>query len=227
MHSALALMSRGTRMTEVERSGIVYALTNPSITGVKIGWTSRSARERAEELFTTGVPEPFDVAVAYRVNDGLAVERALHRAFQPYRRDSRREFFNVEPYQVEAILALMGSNAVVEDVTEEVENNPSLIPNENIRRSRRPNPDYQKMGLPIGAEIICVRNNRTAHVAGRRTIIYEGEEMSLSAATRRSLPDASGNPFAYWRFGENRLLDIYNSVYPLTSSEGADLGIAM
>ena len=79
---------------------IVYGLTNAAMPGlVKIGWTSRTLRARVDELHTTGVPRPFDVAVAYRVDDGLAVEQALRRAFRHYPESDRREFFRVEAYQ--------------------------------------------------------------------------------------------------------------------------------
>ena len=63
--------------------GIVYVLTNPAMPGlVKIGKTSRSEVDaRLGELYSTGVPVPFDCAFAGRVEDETAVERAFHQAF--------------------------------------------------------------------------------------------------------------------------------------------------
>ena len=46
----------------MKEQGIVYVLTNPSMPGmVKIGMTERSEMDaRLKELYTTGVPLPFD-----------------------------------------------------------------------------------------------------------------------------------------------------------------------
>ena len=47
--------------------GIVYVLTNPAIPGmVKIGKTSRGMNARLNELYSTGVPLPFECAYAAR-----------------------------------------------------------------------------------------------------------------------------------------------------------------
>ena len=107
-----------TAATPIERRDIVYGLTNTTMPGlVKIGRTSRELHTRVVELHTTGVAQPFDVAVAYRVDDSAVIEQALHRAFRPYRISDRREFFRIEPYQVESILVLLGSDARGQDVT--------------------------------------------------------------------------------------------------------------
>ena len=43
--------------------GYVYMLTNASMPGMfKVGRTVRDSRGRARELYTTGVPTPFEVA---------------------------------------------------------------------------------------------------------------------------------------------------------------------
>lgn len=193
-------------------TSIVYALTNPSMPGlVKIGWTSRTAEQRIAELDGTGVPEPFEIEVAYRVPNGRAVERALHEAFKPYRGRQGREFFKIEPFQVQAILRLLGSEARAEDVTREVANNPNLIPNENIRR--RPRANFQRMGIPIGAEIICVRNGATARVSGAQSIIFEGSEVSLFAASKAIMPmSMAKNAYRYWEYDGKTLWDIYDSL---------------
>ncbi|WP_081631150.1 GIY-YIG nuclease family protein [Methylobacterium sp. 77] len=186
-----------TRDTITFETSIVYVLTTPSMPGlVKIGWTSRTAQARAAELHTTGVPEPFEIEVAYRVPNGSTVERALHEVFKPYRRREDREFFEIEPYQVEAILHLLGTEAGAEDVTVEVDDNPGLIPNEIIqRRSRRPRADFLRMGIPVGDEITCVRYGAVARIAGRRTVIFEGKEVSLSAASAQIMPHAMAHNF--------------------------------
>ena len=75
--------------------GIVYILTNPAMKGlVKIGMTTREEVSiRMGELYSTGVPVPFECSFAGRVADVKAVERAFHIAFGPYRINPNREFF--------------------------------------------------------------------------------------------------------------------------------------
>jgi hypothetical protein len=81
------------------KKGIVYVLTNPAMPNiVKIGLTTRGdIQQRMNELFTTGVPVPFECAFACDVDDCEAVEKALHLAFRPNRIHPKREFFNLEP----------------------------------------------------------------------------------------------------------------------------------
>ena len=90
---------------------IVYVLTNPAMPGiVKIGMTDRpDVQRRMGDLYTTGVPLPFDCVIAREIEDREAaeVERALHTAFGPNRINPSREFFQVEPEQVEVLLRVM------------------------------------------------------------------------------------------------------------------------
>lgn len=99
--------------------GIVYVLTNPAMPGlVKIGRTTRGTVDaRLAELYTTGVPVPFECEFAGRIEDEARVERAFHTAFGPYRLNSKREFFEIEPEQAIALLELM----VVENVTPQLQ----------------------------------------------------------------------------------------------------------
>ncbi len=73
--------------SENNQSGIVYVLTNPEMPGlVKIGKTSRKeVHQRLIELYSTGVPVPFECEYAARVSDETLVEKAFHTAFEPYR----------------------------------------------------------------------------------------------------------------------------------------------
>ena len=69
--------------------GIVYLLTNPVMPGlVKIGMTTQEdIDKRMKELYTTGVPVPFECKFACKVkkSDCLKIEKALHKAFDPQR----------------------------------------------------------------------------------------------------------------------------------------------
>lgn len=86
----------------------VYVLSNEAMPGLlKIGRTGQtSPLRRMGELYTTGVPLPFECELAMAVDDdqALQVETALHRAFDPYRVNPKREFFRMNLEQAAAIL---------------------------------------------------------------------------------------------------------------------------
>ena len=103
-------------------ANIVYALTNPAMPGfVKIGMTDGpDVQARMNSLYSTGVPFPFECAVAWEIEDRTAreVETALHTAFGPNRVNPSREFFEIDPDQVQAVLRVMPGR----DVTPRVGN---------------------------------------------------------------------------------------------------------
>ena len=108
---------------------IVYVLTNPAMPGiVKIGMTERDdVTRRMSELFSTGVPLPFECIIARQLDDVQAtlVENALHTAFDPHRINPSREFFQIDAEQVEALLQVMPG----QDVTPRIgEQNAALQP---------------------------------------------------------------------------------------------------
>ena len=110
-------------------SNIVYVLTNPAMPGiVKIGMTDRpDVQRRMGELYTTGVPLPFDCVIAREIEDREAVEIecALHTAFGPNRINTSREFFQVDPEQVEVLLRVMpGRDVTPQDTDQSAELQP-------------------------------------------------------------------------------------------------------
>ena len=106
--------------------GIVYLLTNPVMPGlVKIGMTAQEdIDKRMKELYTTGVPVPFECQFACRVkkSDCVKIEKALHTAFEPQRINANREFFRIQVNQAKAILELFHHTDVTEEVTDEIQN---------------------------------------------------------------------------------------------------------
>ncbi len=103
---------------------IVYVLTNPAMPGiVKIGMTERDdVQRRMSELYSTGVPLPFDCVIARQISDieAARVENALHTAFDPNRINPSREFFQIDPEQVEALLQVMPGRDVTPGVSEQI-----------------------------------------------------------------------------------------------------------
>ena len=90
--------------------GIVYVLSNSVMPGlVKIGMTTRDTIDtRMKELYSTGVPVPFECEYACEVkaSDCSKIEKALHKAFKPDRINENREFFSIKSEQAIAILEL-------------------------------------------------------------------------------------------------------------------------
>lgn len=74
--------------------GYVYIASNKAMPDlVKIGMTGKAPANRLKELYTTGVPYPFQLHYAKRVKDPREVEKTLHHLLQGYRVSSKREFF--------------------------------------------------------------------------------------------------------------------------------------
>ena len=149
-------------------SVIVYVLTNPAMPDlIKIGKTTRDdLQARMRELYTTGVPLPFDCAMAVEIESqerGDKLEKALHVAFEPNRLNRSREFFTVKSSQVEALLKIWPD---ARDVTPEIERDgwsEDLSSEEKEdarkfkRRNRRPNLNFRVMGIPDGSELTRIR----------------------------------------------------------------------
>ena len=69
---------------------------------VKIGMTTQEdIDKRMKELYTTGVPVPFECQFACKVKktDCAKIEKALHTAFAPQRINANREFFRIQVEQ--------------------------------------------------------------------------------------------------------------------------------
>lgn len=76
--------------------GFLYVADNSSMAGLlKIGHTEKVPTARLDELFTTGVPEPFEVAYYALVQDSKTSEKALHQFLNRYRYKENREFFAI------------------------------------------------------------------------------------------------------------------------------------
>ena len=102
--------------------GIVYVLTNPAMPGmVKIGKTGRQVEARLSDLYSTGVPLPFECEYAAKVDDMDRIEKAFHKAFGPNRVNPKREFFSIQPEQAIALLELMAVENLTPVIQEESE----------------------------------------------------------------------------------------------------------
>lgn len=79
------------------KSGYIYILINPQLppNTLKIGKTARTPEERANEIYSTGVPGEFLVAYEEHVLDSDAAEAAIHTRLASYRISDQREFFRL------------------------------------------------------------------------------------------------------------------------------------
>jgi len=200
--------------------GIVYILTNPAMPNmIKIGMTAQEdVKSRMAQLYTSGVPLPFECVYAAKVSNFDKVEKALHTAFGPDRVNPRREFFEIEPAQAIAIIKLME----IEDVTPKVANEKEevdevdLEAGEEYARKKRPRFNFNDMQIPVGSELVSVSNGEVVTVASDRTVNFRGEETSLTHATRIILENGYHvAPGPYWTFNGRKLRDIYNETYTL------------
>lgn len=210
-------------------SVIVYVLTNPAMPDlIKIGKTTRDdLGARMKELYTTGVPLPFDCAIAVEVEDnGDELEKALHAAFAPQRKNRSREFFAVESSQVKALLKIWpNAKDVTPEIERDLEKDLSAEEKEDVRKfkRRRPNLNFRVMGIPDGSELVSTNGaDEKAVVRGERKVSFRGEEMSLTKATNMVFElDYSVNPCPHWTFEGRNLSDIYQETFPESSDIGS------
>jgi hypothetical protein len=204
-----------------QNNEIVYVLSNPAMEGlVKIGKTTQSdIANRMRQLYTTGVPLPFECEYACRVDDCSKVEKAFHLAFGNSRINSSREFFQIEPERVISILQLLS----VEDVTPQVEDYLSedvtieeKASAKKMKSNRRPNMNFIEMGIPVGATLKYKEDDIQVTVAEEKKVNYNGNISSLTGVTREIMGlDYSVQPAPHWTYDGRALTDIYNETYVL------------
>jgi T5orf172 domain len=203
------------------KKGIVYVLTNPAMPKiVKIGLTTREGIEqRMKELFTTGVPVPFECAFACMVDDCPAVENALHIAFSPNRIHPKREFFSIEPEQPIAILKLFEKQDVTNEVNNEIDAQTTDLDKqagEKLKREKRPPLNFSEMNIPESATLTFndEDTNAEAVIWSDKKVKYQNQEYSLTRLTRELLKlDYNVNPTRFWSFNGKSLNTIYNETY--------------
>ena len=74
--------------------GFIYVLSNVSMPELyKIGWSRKDPESRITELYTTGVPTPFEIEYKKLVNNAPSIENKIHKLLDEYRVSNKREFF--------------------------------------------------------------------------------------------------------------------------------------
>ena len=204
--------------------GIVYLLTNPVMPGlVKIGMTTqKEVDQRMRELYTTGVPLPFECQFACKVkkSDCAKIEKALHTAFDPQLINANREFFRINVEQAKVILELFNLEDITTEISEEINND--LTPEDKAAKTKaqihRPALNYFDMGMQKG-DILVWKDDPsiTVTIISDRKVSYEGEEVSLSAlsAKLKGYSIKYITPVPHWLYKDRLLSEIYDETYPI------------
>lgn len=198
---------------ENEDFGIVYALTNEAMPGlVKIGISSNTVEMRKDQLYfgCSGVPLPFECVYACKVKDYKKAEKALHVVFAPDRINPNREFFKIEIERVIAILELLGPNNAKREIEEELDRD---VSSEEIKSrekmKKRAAFNFERMGIPIGTILSFTKDSSIKiEVVKNNKVKYNGNIMSLTAATRQFIPYVV-HPTPYWIYEDEKLSDIW------------------
>lgn len=201
-----------------KEEGIVYILSNPSMPNlVKIGMTTRSeVGARMSELYTTGVPVPFECSFAGKVANVKKVERAFHKAFGPYRINPNREFFEIEDAQAIGLLEIICTENVTPEIKDELEkvDEVSRDAGKRLSKNRRQRFNFQEMGIEVGTVLNSNYNEESCIVVDERIVKYRDKKMSLTRATRIKLGNSYNvAPGNYWVHEGKKLREIYNETY--------------
>lgn len=167
--------------------GTIYILINEAMPGyIKIGKTTNSIEQRMKELYKTSVPLPFECFYACLVEDMDKVERRLHDAFADNRVSSNREFFEIAPERVFAVLELMSieDKTPKENYIESKEDEKAL----DKAKKRREVFNFNMVDIPVGSTLTFSGDESIiCKVIDNRNVEFEGEVLSLTESARRSL----------------------------------------
>lgn len=200
-----------------EKYEIVYVLRNEAMPNlIKIGKTQRKdLQARMSELYSTGVPFPFECLWAGEVKDCTRIESLIHNAFRNNRVNPKREFFNIEPDQVIPLLKELSSRELTLDVDKALSKNVSEEEHNAAKQFHRPMLNFNEMNIPNGSILNYIKDSGiTVKVIGEKKILFNGNEYSLTKATREllNLP-YNVAPCRYWSFEGKNLQKIYDETY--------------
>ena len=82
--------------------GMVYIISNPNQTGVKVGLTTKDINTRLKQLSSTGVPGRFNLIVLFPSDKPKEDEKKAHNKLKKYYLD--KEHFDIT--QTEAVLSV-------------------------------------------------------------------------------------------------------------------------
>lgn len=174
--------------------GFIYIMTNPALKDmVKIGYAS-DVEARRKQLSTTALPYDYEVYATYETSGNLE-DKKLHKMIDKLNPDLRvtksREFFLMSPQEaydlLEAIAIISGTKGKLEKIKE-----PST------QKVRRPPVNFEKCGIPKGAELVFVDDpNVVVTVVDERKVLYKNEITSLSAISDNIKGYSTSGPYMF------------------------------
>lgn len=207
-------------------SQIVYILTNPAMPNlVKIGKTTQLEVDvRIRQLYSTGVPFPFECAFACQVKDAAQVEKALHIAFRKNRLNPNREFFEIDPEQAIAILKLLRIDDITTQFEQQMEAEVEATDKQsaqNFKRRQRPRMNFYELGIPAGSILLAKNGQLQVTVVDDKKVALQGTICSLTEATRKLFDMPNGAPIQpspHWIFNGKTVKEIYENYHSETEN---------
>ena len=176
--------------------GYIYIMTNPCLHDmVKIGYAS-DVEARRKQLSTTALPFEYEIYATYETS-GQLEDKKLHELIDTLnpklRLAKNREFFAMsaeKAYRLLEASAIISGSAdklkrVVPMQDEDVVNSTRKRSHcsGNSGRKQRPAINFQKCGIPVGAELVFIDDDSvrvTVVDAEKNKVEYNGEITSLS-----------------------------------------------
>ncbi len=119
--------------------GYIYCLSNPLYEGIyKVGMTKNDPYTRMRQLYSTGVPLPFNLEFAKKVDNCYEQEQSLHKILSNdgKRINKKREFFKVSKEEIKSLFDKIDG--------EYFETNNNEIKKTNVKEH---NKKYEKISL--------------------------------------------------------------------------------
>lgn len=196
----------------------VYVLTNEAMPAyIKIGTTARPVTERMRDLYTSGVPVPFECYYAAEVDKAQNVERRLHRAFAAFRVNKNREFFEMDAEAAADIIRMIAIRDVTpsDDVFETPDDKQAI---EKLEQKRAARFSFKMVGIPPGTVLTYKYDPAFfCTVVDNRHVDFEGAVISLTAAAlqvlhRKGYASKAVQGPAYWTHDGATLVELRDTL---------------
>jgi hypothetical protein len=198
-------------------TGFIYILENEAMKGLyKIGSSGReNLDKRIKDLNSTNMPFPFKCVFSCEVENYKEVEKSIHMAFNKFRVNPKREFFEIEPEQIIPLLKQLRIKDTTKSINEKIDKTIDIADKQAGKKyaKRRPSFKFKEMGINIGETISFVRDeSKKATVIGGNLVEYGGKEYSLTELTSKLLGYIQA-PLSHWKYKNKPLLEYYDETY--------------
>jgi hypothetical protein len=170
--------------------GYIYCFSNPCMPGLyKVGMTDRTSEERAKELYSTGVPEPFVIELAIKVQNPKQAESTVHRALESFtvRPNPKREYFRASIQQIKLVFDLININQIKEE-KEIVSDNESVC---TVISDLTTEADDKSVNLCTFKSPIYNADTSQSEVSGNKKENYQLQSDSCFTHSNNSDPNGS------------------------------------